>query len=297
MPTVAIIIIVIIFVSSIIIGFVLSWKRNIKKNQKIAEEIEQKGEEIKLGAMLEANQHLKYKKKITLQILITGLGYILLSASIILLIVLPVFQIKYKLLDLTVGTKNFSLIDTYADIKNAKNEGFYTDIKFNYIATPIILIVAAAILILLQLFDIIPFDRKNDIVNTFVDSKINKKKYLDRASLIWFIVLSGAFIFEIINLITAEFKYTSNIKYTSQSIDNIIYYYNPDGSLAFKVFQNDFKFCNGVSGYIAIPIILFTVGFVLYFMGQHLKRSLINEISKETADKSQDTANSESGNE
>ena len=79
-----------------------------KKNKDKLTDEEQK---IK-NAISVTNQHLTYKNEITKQTVISNFGAILITLGMLFIIFLPIFQIKYEVLDVTIAEKNFSLINT-----------------------------------------------------------------------------------------------------------------------------------------------------------------------------------------
>lgn len=277
---------ILILIPIIIFGLFARHKKNKPKNEKIEEEAKQLDKTI-----TETKQHLKYKNKIYIHLIIHTVSVVLILLYLLLMICLPIFQIKVDILGEKIVIKDFSFIDTANTLKkeyNASSNSF-TDLdskSFN-ISTKLG-IAAIIILMIVEIFLSLVLYREKDVKDFYIEAKQNKKigifKIID--IILDIVMLLIPIIIYILGK-NAEYKFKSDIPLTATPLDNYIYYYKNSGELAFRVYQNDFKFCNGVSGYIAIPIICFVVGLIMYIVGQYLKHKLIAEISNEKLDELQ----------
>ncbi len=258
-----------------------------KKNKNKLTDEEQK---IK-NAISITNQHLTYKNEITKQTVISNFGAILITLGMLFIIFLPIFQIKYEVLDVTIAEKNFSLINTFFSLINKHNKktGQYTDVDiedgmFTIVCYCLSLFIVLCIGgIVLSIF----FNTNKKAEKVYIAIKTDRKGFIDKYAFVQVLVCILLIFFTIFKFANAEYKVSDKTEYTIKTIDNFLYYYTNNGELAFKVYQNDFKFCNGVSGYIAIPIICFVVGLIMYIVGQYLKHKLIADISNEKLDEPQ----------
>jgi len=291
---------IMILIPIIIFSMFARHKKNTIKEQKIEEETQK----IK-NALTDKNQYLKYKKKITIQTLIDSLSLIFICLYFIFLIFLPIFQIKIEILDETIYIKNFSFFNNYEDVKNAydKSANHYTDISNTSniisIVSYSIIIVWSIIMILKETISAIIRDNEQNAEKIFCKIKANKKDYFDIITTICVILAPIILpLLEALLAMNAKAQIESNSHYTVTQIENYLYYYFDDGTLMCKVFLNNFKFCNGVSWYIAIPIILFVCTSILEVINIVMKHKLIEEISNENLDEPQtaETATNENNN-
>lgn len=94
-------------------------------------------------------------------------------------------------------------------------------------------------------------------------------------------------LFVIIQMVTVfmfrDFKYnfSSNIPFTTSNIGNYIEYTSTSGDFLTRVYLNNFKFCNAVSPQIAIPIIVFALGVILFIIATIMKVKIKNRILNE----------------
>lgn len=276
-------IVIMILIPIIIFSTFARHKKNANREQKIEEETQK----IK-NALTDNNQYLKYKKKITIQTLINSISFILVCLYFIFLIFLPIFQTKIEVLDETLYKKNFSFIDNYEDVKNAYNKSAnnYTDVSniTNIISVVVYSILTAwsIIMILKEIISAIIRDNEQNAEKIFCKIKADKKDYLDITTTIC--VFLAPIILPLLDALlamNAEVQIESDSHYTITQIGNYLYYYYDNGELMCKVFLNNFKFCNGVSGYIAIPIILFICSSIFEIINIVMKRKLVAEIQNE----------------
>jgi len=194
----------------------------------------------------------------------------------------------------------------YEDVKNAydKSANHYTDISNTSniisIVSYSIIIVWSIIMILKETISAIIRDNEQNAEKIFCKIKANKKDYFDIITTICVILAPIILpLLEALLAMNAKAQIESNSHYTVTQIENYLYYYFDDGTLMCKVFLNNFKFCNGVSWYIAIPIILFVCTSILEVINIVMKHKLIEEISNENLDEPQtaETATNENNNE
>lgn len=280
-----IVLILLIAVISIFIGI-----RNYKKGKKEAIIYNKQAEKIIPDIEIK-KLHLKYKNKFLKQIIINIFSSLLISLGIIFLLYLPIFKIEYELFDIKIGETNFSFYDNYIAVKNALNNAahIYTDIDKSTLLTIIIFATISAILISLDISDIISIKKYNsdNALSDFLDAKIDKKNFLDGSNLFFIVLAFGAIIFGILKCRSSKYDLPENATFNIEQIDNYLYYYSTSGGSSFKVFQNNFKFCNGVSALIILPIICSVVGIILFIISRYLKNKLVAEIQNEKLDEPQ----------
>ncbi len=241
----------------------------------------------------ESKQYLKYKNKVSTQSLIIMSATALASLTLALVIFLPIFQIKLELFGETIATKNFSFFDNYQDVKNNYNQSSnqFTDITSNNLLATLLIIAGMAILSLIYayFFNFRPSDLDERTKKMFIYAKTNNYKYLNSETICGMVLISIViFICTIINSKNAEFNFDGgDMPYTVTQIDNYLYYNFDNSALSFKVFLNNFKFCNGVSGYIAVPIISLICSIALYGFWQYSKWQLKKDINAEKIDVSE----------
>ena len=222
----------------------------------------------------------------------------LFSLTLILFIFLPVFQIKFELERETVAAKNFSLWENYKNVKNHynKNINHFTDISSTALLIYLIIMAGTAILTCVGSFlrEFRPADAEERAKKIFIEAKTDSYKYLERERIYGILFLGVcALIVTAIQSKNAEYKITSSIPFTVTEIDNYLYYSFEDSSLTCKVFLNFFKFCNGVSEYLAIPIITFSFACILYGFWIYSKKQLKKEIQAEKIEGSEEPATAE----
>lgn len=289
MPTAAIIALIIIIAIMLIIAYF--WLRHsYKKGKKEGEAYNKQAEKI-LPNLENTNIHLKYKNKFLKQIIINIFSSILLSLGIIFLLYLPIFKIEYELLGIKIGETNFSFYDNYIAVKNALNNAahIYTDIDKSTLLTIIIFATLVAIIMTVDITDIALIKKYNsdNALSDFLDAKIDKKEFLNRSEVVCVLIAFGAIIFGILKCRSSKYDLPENATFNIEQIDNYLYYYSTSGGSSFKVFQNNFKFCNGVSTLIILPIICSVVGIILFIISRYLKNKLVAEIQNEKLDEPQ----------
>lgn len=254
-------------------------KENLKREQGYTMQL--------TSALSQSDFYLKYKNKVTLQAFIFWAAGILLSLSLILIVYLPVFQVKTELLGITTVSKSFSFFDNGIAVQSSYNESFkcFTDIE------PLVLIFVIAILTALAVFipvssffyNVKTFDSKLRTEKFIIKTKTNRLTYPDLETYPWgYLACIAILIACSVVCKNAEYNFTSEIPYyTVKDINNCICYYTNDGVLILKVFQNYFKEFNAISPLIALPIIIFIASVGLYAVGVFIKNKTKNEILNE----------------
>ena len=281
--TVIPLIILVILAIVIVVMFILN-KKKAKKD-----EIKNQSKLIKISNTLAyTKQHLKYKSTVTIQSALTVTANVLLIICAVLMIFLPIFKIKLELLDIDLYERNFSFFDNFMTI--LKEETSSTDARVDaQIIDQVIIffffVLFAVMFVVDSLKEFKPFNEERRAENVFKEVRLNKRVpvayygFYERIFIFAvFVALFGGIIYKNIH---AEWQYISDTVPITQQVDRYLYYYEPDGRFLFKVFQNDFKFFNEISGIIAIPIIIFVIALVLYVVCMCLRMKLKKDILKE----------------
>lgn len=241
----------------------------------------------KLTSVLEnSRQHSKFQKLITLRAIFSAAFTISLFSCLLSFMLLPVFQIKLELFGVVLSTKNFSALSNLIDLYNETNEElcYFTDAnKWEQIAT---FMVTGGTLILVCVHTYLqfyPFNSEKRTLGYVVCEKANldnRAQTFEYNVLILIAISIGLQIYTIINYKNAEYNFTSELPYSIAESGRYLIYSNQDGFIL-KVFQNDFKYCNGVSGYLAITIILLALAIAAFAASLVLKNKLKKQIAKE----------------
>lgn len=235
-------IVIFAFLILMLVVMVVSGKKNKKEVAK------REAKNTLTNTLRQTKQHLKYKKSVTIITLISFIYYILLSLSLILFVLLPIYQIKIELLGVTIYTKSFSFCEALKEFKDENG------ISLGVFITWTLIFVYTVGILLGIFYDVLKrtINSGERTTRTFADEKVDHRNHLiiEPATPILFIAI-----------------YIIAIVYAKNAEDNIDPTY--------------FGLCNGVSGLIALPIICFVISFVLSITNAILQNNLQKEILKE----------------
>lgn len=283
-------------VFAVVLIAVLIVMRFSKKYKEKANQIKQSAKELSdtLGI---TEQHLKYKKRIKMLDYLVLVYYVLIALCLTFFIFLPIFQIKCELEGIELFTKKFSVLENFISLKNAvdKNARNFADANYTAQIIPFIIFAGFLLCAVIDVRNKLKPDTDGNSTKTFfINSKL---KVMSGKSIYWtnvtilFILCVICQIYLIMFYKKATFNFSSDSPYTITDMGRYLIYSDADGFIL-RVFQNDFKLCNGVSSVIALPLICFILAIVVLTVYLVLKKKLINEIREEeiaTPEKEQTT--------
>ncbi len=227
----------------------------------------------------ETQQHEKYARIMNIRTYIIVASYILFVLSAIFLIVLPICKMQSP--D-DIKSENFSLYDTLTALKNEETTStHFTDA--NKTIFYFITLIFTVVMILLIASRIYLHLKKMNLKGRAEHYASLKMKFFNPAidPLLLYFCLLIAPIFSMIELKKAEHKVISDMPYTVTEIGRYLIYDVYDSDITLRVYQNNFKFYTGVSGYISVPIIFFVLGVALIALSIFLDHKLKLNISEE----------------
>ena len=241
-------------------GFISSLRARSEANQHVQEVQEnEQNDPAFTQALQKTKQYLKYKKDIKL-IYFVNVGICLLRGlTLIGLLFLPIFQIKAEVLGITLTKKNFSLFDNYPIIK----ENFIPKLGFWTMIAALAIAVFGFVICVSFDFGKVCYNGDTSALNIFknvwfynrMENKTTEHRWGGQKYDVpqyWEIVVG-------VLLLIIEI-------YAMRQLDE----------------PNNFTLCNGVSGYLALPIISFfaTIGLVVlsYRLQKNLKTKIKNEV-------------------
>lgn len=278
----------------VVIGIVVLTRSYVSTKKERQEEEKNKELNIALAeALNKSKQHLQYKKPMKLLLLIRLAKSLFFALTLVLLFFSPIFLSKTELLGVTVEEHSFSAYESFMILKSVwkqKEQNIFADANYDLLLITLIFISAYLVIVGLSIIGrlIAIFNGDEYAFDTFKEMRTCKSQNFggDLSDFAFGCIIEcaiiGLQIFTVFNCKNAEFKLESDFPIIIKDLGNqYLGYYNVDGDLLFKVFQNDFVFCNGVSGYIAFPIIFFVIAVVLCALNIYLKKKLIREIKNE----------------
>lgn len=235
-----------------------------------------------LARLQETKQHEKYKKIMTIQTCMKIACYIIFILSIIFFIFLPVFKIKYseKVGDETITLeRNFSLYGCFADIWNEPTGDWHKVDADKTMLLVLFVIFTAALMVMTLCLVVKKVRALSDAGRMEYYANLKFKLWETESPLLQFVVMIIPSIYTIIACKNAKYDFSSDLSYTIINTGKYLLYEGEN--FIFSVYQNDFKLCNGVSGYLAVPIIFFVLGASLVALNLYINYKLRQKILSE----------------